>query len=124
MYFIKREALEFLLGASRSLYPREFIGFLRAKGNVITEVIVLPGSVYGEGFALSSDHMAPLDNSIIGSVHSHPASSNKPSKGDLHFFGKKGGVNLIAKYPYESINDVAAYDNHGRKVELKPLLLE
>jgi len=121
MFYIRRRALEFLLGASRSLHPREFIGFLRAEGNVITEVIVLPGSVYGEGFASSMEHMRPADKSILGSVHSHPSSNNRPSENDLLFFGKKGGVNLIVRYPYQGIGDVSAYDGSGAVVEVEVL---
>lgn len=119
MYHLRKEALEFILGVSRSLYPREFIGFLRAEGNTITEVLVVPGSIYGRGFASSDTYMIPIDKSIVGSVHSHPGSSNMPSRGDLHLFNKKGGVNLIVKYPYESIMDVVAYDSVGKKVEIE-----
>ncbi|MFH1126292.1 MAG: Mov34/MPN/PAD-1 family protein [Candidatus Altiarchaeota archaeon] len=117
MYRIRKEALEFILGVSRSLYPREFIGLLRAEEEVITEVIVAP-AVYGSGFSYYKEHMLPVDHSIIGSVHSHPSSNVLPSKGDLHSFSKKGGVNLIVKYPYGSINDVVAYDRVGKIVEL------
>jgi proteasome lid subunit RPN8/RPN11 len=119
MYRIKKEALEFMLGVSRSLYPREFIGFLRAEGKTITEVIVLPGSIYGRGFGSVQDYMLPADKTIVGSVHSHPSQSNMPSRGDLHFFNKKGGVNVIIKYPYQTIDDLMAYDNAGNPVEVK-----
>ncbi|MBM3309776.1 MAG: hypothetical protein FJY77_05910 [Candidatus Altiarchaeales archaeon] len=119
MYRIKKEALEFMLGVSRSLYPREFIGFLRAEENTITEVIVLPGSVYGRGYSSLQGHMLPIDHSIVGTVHSHPGRSNVPSKGDLHSFNKKGGINIIIKYPYQTIDDLTAYDNAGNPVEIK-----
>lgn len=119
MYCIKKEALEFILGVSRSLHPREFIGLLRAEGKTITEVIVLPGSLYGEGFSSYQPHMAPVDKTIVGSVHSHPGASNAPSHADLHFFSKKGGVNLIVKQPYQSLDDLEAYDNLGMKVVIE-----
>ena len=119
MYYIRQAALELILGASRSLHPREFIGFLRAEGNTITEVLVTPGMTYGEGFSSSSEYMLPLDRSIIGSVHSHPSAVNLPSQGDLVVFGRKGSVHLIAGYPYQSIKDIAAYDRQGRRAELE-----
>lgn len=118
MYRIKKEALEFILGVSKSLHPREFIGLLRGEGKTITEVIVLPGSLYGEGFSSYQPYLAPLDNTIVGSVHSHPNASNLPSHGDLHAFNKKGGVNIIVKYPYLSREDMDAYDAFGMKVEV------
>jgi len=117
-YQIKKEALEFMLGVSRSLYPREFIGFLRAEENTITEVIVLPGSIYGRGFGSVQDHMLPPDKTIIGSVHSHPSQNNLPSKVDKHMFSRKGRINIIIKYPYQTIEDLAAYNSNGDRVEL------
>lgn len=119
MYRIKKEALEFILGVSRSLHPREFVGLLRGEGDTVIEVIVLPGSLYGEGFSDYQVYMAPFDSTIIGSVHSHPGTSGVPSRADLTAFGKKGGINIIAKYPYLSLDDLRAYDAKGSKVGLE-----
>jgi len=119
MYRIKKEALEFILGVSRSLYPREFIGFLRAEGDFITEVIVAPRALYGHGFASSESYLMPVDSTIIGSVHSHPSGNNRPSQQDINLFGKKGKINLIVAYPYQTINDIAAYDQAGNLTQLE-----
>lgn len=115
---IRREALEFILGVSGELYPREFVGMLRAEGDLITEILVIPASIYGEGFAHTKSYMVPLDRSIIGSVHSHPGSSYSPSKRDLIFFGKHGRVHLIARHPYSGLVDVACYLNDGTRLTL------
>jgi proteasome lid subunit RPN8/RPN11 len=118
-FYIRKAALELILGASRSLHPREFIGFLRAEGNKITEVIVAPGMTYGIRYASYSEYMLPPDKSIVGSVHSHPSAINQPSQNDLIVFGRKGNVHLIAGYPYQSINDIASYDREGNPISLE-----
>ena len=121
MFRIRKEALEFTLGVSRTVYQREFIGLLRGEDNLITEVIVTPSSTYEEGFATYQEHLLPIDHTIVGSVHSHPGRNPNPSKGDLNAFGKKGGVNLIVIYPFQSIEDIYAYDNKGIPVDIQPV---
>ncbi|RLI89642.1 MAG: hypothetical protein DRO62_01160 [Candidatus Altiarchaeales archaeon] len=115
---IKRNVLEFILGVSRKTYPKEFTGLLRGGPEIIEEVLLIPGSLFGENFATIRLDMKSIDPSIIGSVHSHPGNSFTPSKADLRFFNKTGFVHLILKYPYKGIRDVAAYDNMGYRVEL------
>ena len=95
MVSIRREALEFMLGASRELYPKEFIGLLRGEGDTVTEVIVVPASLYGEGFAQVRWMHVPIDKSIIGSVHSHPTGNNKPSKTDLMYLRAGSSLRLL-----------------------------
>ena len=121
MVSIRREALEFMLGASRELYPKEFIGLLRGEGDTVTEVIVVPASLYGEGFAQVRWMHVPIDKSIIGSVHSHPTGNNKPSKTDLMYFSKSGRIHFIIKHPHQTINDIACYHHDGTPQKLKPM---
>ncbi|MFH1788892.1 MAG: Mov34/MPN/PAD-1 family protein [Candidatus Altiarchaeota archaeon] len=116
---IHEGALEFILLASRNVHPREFTGQLRMEDDVITEVLVTPKSVYGQGFASTRFDMIPIDRSICGSVHSHPSESFNPSSADMRFFGKKGSVHLIAKYPFKDASDVAAYDRDGARIRLE-----
>jgi len=80
---------------------------------VIEEAIVLPKTIYGEGFASTYLNMKPIDSSIIGSAHSHPTANNKPSAQDLRFFESFGLVHLIIKYPHKTIRDIAAYNRNG-----------
>lgn len=117
--YIKKAALEFILGVSRKTYPREFTALLRGGEDVIEEVLLIPGTLFGEDFATIRMDMKPLDSTIIGSVHSHPGSSFRPSEADLNFFGKAGFIHLVVKYPYHSIADVAAYDISGSRLELE-----
>jgi proteasome lid subunit RPN8/RPN11 len=116
---IREAALELILGASRETYPREFIALLRGEGDLIEEVLVVPASVYGSGFSSLRRHMLPMDRSVIGSVHSHPSGNHAPSKGDLFSFGKRGGFHLIVRFPAQSIDDIACYDDEGNMLTLR-----
>lgn len=112
MIKIRRKALLFILDAAKGAFPNEFIGLLRARGNAVTEVLVLPGSTYAETFSSITEYLVPIDKSIAGSVHSHPSRSNKPSRADLRFFSEKGRIHIIVKYPFTE-SDVAVYDSSG-----------
>ena len=115
---IEREALEFILQASRASHPREFAGILRAREGVIYEILLLPGTSSSSGSALLRPHMLPLDPSACGTVHSHPSASSRPSEEDLRFFAKFGRVHIIVAYPYDE-NSWRAYDHYGNEISLK-----
>ena len=111
---LSRPALDFMLEAAKSAYPLEFIGMLRAENNVITEVLIIPGSKFGKHYSSVFLHMIPLDPSIVGSVHSHPGITT-PSKADLHFFSKLGRVHIIV-----GVNgEMSAFDTNGAPVTLE-----
>jgi len=116
---IKESALKFALIASKKLYPREFSGLLRGRENLIEEILVMPGTIYGKNFSMQRMDMKPIDSSIIGSVHSHPGRNFYPSNEDLNFFRKFGFIHLILAYPYESIRNVKAYDKFGNEIKLE-----
>jgi len=116
---IKKEALELILGASRSYHPQEFGGMLRGKGDLIEEALMIPATRYGDGFVETRMDMAPMDKSVIGSFHSHPGRDNRPSKADLAAFNRKGIVHLIVRHPYKGIEDVAAYDREGTRIGIE-----
>jgi proteasome lid subunit RPN8/RPN11 len=117
--YIKKDTADFILGVSGNVYPNEFGGMLRAEKDVITEVLIIPGTTFGDSFTSTPLYMIPIDSSIIGSVHSHPGSSFSPSREDIIFFGSTGKIHLIARYPYKSINDIAAYDRNGERIPLE-----
>ena len=87
------------------------------KNNTVDEVIMVP-AVYGTHHALVKSGHYPLDFNAVGSVHSHPGRSNKPSKADLHSFPKFGSVHLIIAYPF-NLESVQAFDVNGREIELE-----
>ncbi len=116
---IKKNTLDFVLGVAKKIYPREFSGLLRGSEELIEEILVLPGTIFGENFSLQRRDMTPLDSSILGTVHSHPGRNPSPSRADLKFFRKVGEVHLIICYPYNSLDDVYSYTREGKPRELE-----
>ncbi|MDI3475052.1 MAG: hypothetical protein PWQ79_684 [Thermococcaceae archaeon] len=115
---IRKELLEYLLELSRDFYPNEFAGFLRERNGVFEEVLLAPNPHFGSRAAFFDTWMLPMDESIKGTVHSHPSPSPVPSKADLHFFSKFGGVHFIIAYPFEPFS-VKAYLSDGTPVRFK-----
>ncbi len=111
--------MEFMLGVARELHPREFVGLLRGVRDTVDEVIVVPASIYGGGFAQVRWMHVPLDRSIIGSVHSHPSSNNSPSSTDLRYFSKTGDTHFIIRHPYRGAEDIACYSRDGERLGLE-----
>jgi proteasome lid subunit RPN8/RPN11 len=116
---IKSSALQFALGVSRKIFPNEFSGLLRGDEKLIEEILVIPGTIFGENFSMQRRDLAPIDSTIIGTIHSHPGENFKPSRADMSFFKKLGFVHLIICYPYKSLRDVYAYDREGKRIELE-----
>lgn len=115
---IDREALGFILGASRSSHPLEFAGVLRAAGDVIKEVLLLPGTLSSDESAVLRLHMLPIDPSACGTVHSHPSSSASPSGEDLALFAKFGYVHIVVASPYDE-RSWKAYNHRGKEITLE-----
>jgi len=115
---IEREVLRFILGVSSSSHPKEFAGVLRAKGDVVKEVLVLPGTLSSGRSAVLRLHMLPIDPSACGTVHSHPSPVARPSEEDLGLFAKFGNVHIIAAFPYDE-NSWKAYNHKGEEIKLE-----
>ncbi len=119
---IARETLEFILGVSKSTYPNEFAGLLQTTDNVITEVVILPGTESSDRNAVIKLFMMP-NISSVGSVHSHPGHNISPSQADLIMFGKTGNCHIIVGMPYDGTN-WACYDADGNVIDLPVLDIE
>ena len=129
---IARETLEFVLEASEETHPNEYMGFLRADdarkldldrdGQVITDVLVIPGTESSPTSATVRTNMKPNDMRAVGSVHSHPNGALRPSDADLATFGQ-GKVHIIAGAPY-GWGDWKAFDNEGNQTTLEVLDVE
>lgn len=119
MHKIKKRTLLDLLEASRNVYPKEFLALIgsKEKNEVIDEYIILPAES-GDSAAFIYMNTKPRDGRIVGSIHSHPSRSNRPSAGDLSSFPKYGRIHLIISYPY-TMQDVALYDSGGRELEFE-----
>ena len=110
--------LETIYAGAKELHPRESFLLLRGKKrkNIIyvTDLVLAPFAVHGEGFAQFNPYMFAGDYSLIGTVHSHPSVDNSPSDVDLNYFF--GRILMIVGYPYEGQTCVAVYDSNGDKL--------
>lgn len=113
---ISREALKFILEASRSSMPREFAGLLQAREGVISEILILPGTESSEWMAWVPIYMLP-SMPIVGSCHSHPVPNPAPSQEDLEFFSHTGSYHIIAFPPFDE-RSWRCYDSSGRRRDL------
>lgn len=117
---LSREMLEGLFCLAKEHHPREIFLLLRGKirdCSVYVDELIYPiNTTFGLGFSGFQPHTLPLDPSIIGSVHSHPSGTSRPSTQDLHnFFGV---IMVILAYPY-NLASTAAYDKLGRPLRVK-----
>jgi proteasome lid subunit RPN8/RPN11 len=117
---IKQIVLKEILSLAANNYPNEIILLLRGKKNnealVVTDYLFPPFGVSGKGFASFRASMLPIDFSIIGTAHSHPSGSVKPSVGDYHNF--YGRVMVIIGKPFKTSN-VAAYSKQGDSIPIR-----
>ena len=91
-------------------------------GQVITDVLVIPGTTSNPTSATVRTQMKPNDMRAAGSVHSHPNGVLRPSDADLATFGQ-GQVHIIAGAPY-GWGDWKAFDNEGTQTTLDVLDVE
>ena len=115
---ITSKVLNMIFAASRDTHPLEFGCVLRADDGVITEVILVPGLISSERYAIFKRYNLPVDFSVVGSAHSHPTPNATPSDADLNLFQNTGSVHIIVGYPY-NVNSWKAYDREGTQITLK-----
>ena len=118
---IKRKCLDLIFECAKSNFPNEFGGLLRVDDeakHVISELVILPGTISGDSHAIFKMHMMPIDFSIVGTVHSHPSPSANPSDADLQLFRKHGRVHIIAANPFNK-DSWKAYDYNGKYIDMK-----
>ena len=104
--------------SAKSCYPNEFLCMVRQNEGVIDEMVLLPGTVYGDSHSFLSEWMSPIDFSIAGTAHSHPGYSNEASDDDLSLFANMGGIHFITCQPYDR-QSWRAYISKGEEVELE-----
>ena len=116
---IEKDTLDFILGVSKSTYPREFVGMLYADADVITDVFFLPGTVSSNKSARILLNMMPTGLDYEGSVHSHPhPAAMRPSEQDLLIFSKTGNCHIITFYPFVA-DSWRCYNSKGEERALK-----
>jgi len=117
--FLRREVVEGLLAAARSLHPREALLLLRGRlreGSIyVEELLIPPFAIHGLGFSSFNPYLLPIDPSIIGVAHSHPSGSPRPSVEDLN--ARRGYVMVIVSHPYASTRDIHVFSPRGDELE-------
>ncbi|XES77948.1 MAG: Mov34/MPN/PAD-1 family protein [Candidatus Bathyarchaeia archaeon] len=118
---ISYEILDAIYAGAKQLYPRESFLLLRGKkkkGVVhISDLVLAPFAVHGEGFAHFNPYMFSGDFSLVGTVHSHPSGNINPSDTDLNYFF--GRILMIVGYPFQGKNCVAAYGSSGQRLPIQ-----
>jgi len=117
---ITKKCLDLIFECAKSSFPNEFGGMLKtSEGDkqLITEIVLLPGTIAGESHALFQMHMRPIDFTVVGTVHSHPSPSSRPSEADKQLFSKYGKVHIIVGMPY-GYKSWSAYDYSGKKITI------
>jgi len=107
--------------SAKSVYPKEFGGFLRVDDedkHLISEVVLIPGTISGDSHAIFKLHMLPVDFNIVGTVHSHPSPNSNPSGADLELFRKHGKIHIIIASPFNK-NSWKAYDYNGKQINVE-----
>jgi len=120
MWKIKKSLLEDLCSTAKNYLPDEFMCFLSGdkKKETITEIVLLPN--YSSSTAVMINELnIPLDDTIIGTMHSHPNSSNHASSADKKMF-KKYKLNLILGYPFV-IENIGFYDEKANPITIMPI---
>lgn len=116
---LKKEVRDGILSYCKMKHPNEAILILHGKskkGNILVDGLVMaPFSHSGPTFAGFPHSFLPFDLSYVGTVHSHPSGSAKPSVTDLHnFFGL---ISLIVKSPYGD-EDIFAWDSKSNPIDI------
>ena len=117
---VLRSVIDGIISYSKSLHPNEAILILQGKTTrhqvTIEGLIIPPFASTGPYYSGFSNYHLPFDNSYVGTAHSHPGGSNRPSLEDLNR-GFYGAVSIIIAHPYDD-RTIAAYDRDGNKLEI------
>jgi proteasome lid subunit RPN8/RPN11 len=117
MWKIKKNVFLDIMDAAKNNYPNEFASLLggNKEKQLINEFVVPP--FISDNFSASLNLYAlPIDNSIIGSIHSHPTGKCLASIADLSLFSKYL-VNIIVYWPFNQTNFVA-YNSKGKRIDV------
>jgi proteasome lid subunit RPN8/RPN11 len=118
--FITRQTADGIITYSKTCHPNEGILILRGKSNkkeiVVDGLILPPFSVNGPYYSGFPSYDLPFDLSYVGTAHSHPSGSNRPSLEDLNNY--YGLVSIIINYPY-TYDTIGAFDREGNHMKLQ-----
>lgn len=113
---IRREVMEMVFESAKSSHPQEFAAVLRAEGDTITEILLVP-AIQGDAHAIMFLSSLPIDRTAVGTVHSHPSPVALPSHADQQLFRNFGHTHIIVAWPYDA-RSWRAYDHESQDIEL------
>ncbi|MGA7043429.1 MAG: Mov34/MPN/PAD-1 family protein [Nitrososphaeraceae archaeon] len=117
-----RQAADGIITYARTWHPNEGILILQGKSKrdqiIIDGLIIPPFSSHGPYYSGFPTYDLPFDLSYIGTAHSHPGGSNRPSLEDLNNY--YGLVSVIISHPYVD-KSMGAFDRNGNEMELEIL---
>ena len=117
---ITRQVADSIITFAKARHPYEMILVLQGRSSsekiIVDGLIIPPFASSGPFYSGFPIHDLPFDGSYVGSAHSHPSGSNKPSLEDLNR-GFYSSVSIIISHPYED-ETIAAYNRNGEKLEL------
>ena len=117
-----RQAADGIITYARTWHPNEGILILQGKSKrhqiIIDGFIIPPFSSHGPYYSGFPTYDLPFDLSYIGTAHSHPGGSNRPSLEDLNNY--YGLVSVIISHPYVD-KSMGAFDRNGNEMELEIL---
>jgi proteasome lid subunit RPN8/RPN11 len=118
---LTRETADGIITFAKSWHPNEGILILKGQHKHksarvhIDGLVVPPFASHGPYYSGFPSYDLPFDLSYVGTAHSHPGGSNRPSLQDLNnFFGL---VSIIISFPYEE-NCIGAFDRNGKSLPL------
>lgn len=117
VHSIRQDVLDLVKESARASHPNEFGATLRAEKGVVTEVILVPGTLGGDRHAILPLGYLPIDPSIVGTIHSHPGPYAIPSDADKQLFNAFGHTHIIIAEPYTDDTWIA-YDQNAAEIEL------
>jgi len=109
---LTRNVIDGIISYSKMHHPYEAILILegnRKKGEIyINNLVIPPFSVHGPFYSSFLINELPFDLKYVGTAHSHPSGTSRPSVEDLnHFYGL---ISIIICYPYDEL-DIHAYNS-------------
>jgi proteasome lid subunit RPN8/RPN11 len=117
---LQRHVADSIITYAKTCHPNEGILILQGqtkKSNIIVNGLVVPPfASHGPYYSGFPTYDLPFDLSYIGTAHSHPGGSNRPSLEDLNNF--YGFISVIINFPY-SESDIGAFDRNGNKVHVE-----
>lgn len=118
IFAIKRDVVRLMGEMGKESHPNEYGCALRAEGGVITELVLVPGMMGGDRHTFMNTWHLPIDDTIVGTVHSHPSPFPIPSDADRQFFSHFGNVHIIIAAPYDA-RSWRAYDLTAEPIVLQ-----